>query len=113
MQQQSVESMAFVTRLRQWRLRRSNKFLLTPYTRGIGVKVVAKSATQLMIPHIMVATPSSKQVASETVISQYALTGVHRNTAMKGNDMKMARVYATLMCISHLNHDLPLSLTSR
>jgi hypothetical protein len=74
---------------------------------------VAKSATQLMTPHIMVATPSSKQVASETVISQYALTGVHRNTAMKGNDMKMARVYATLMCISHLNHVLPLSFTSR
>jgi hypothetical protein len=37
---------------------------LTPRTKGIGVTVVRKSATQFMIPHMRVMTPSSMQVSA-------------------------------------------------
>jgi hypothetical protein len=62
-------------------------------TNGIGVIVVMKSATQLMMPHMRVATPSSKQYAPGTPPGiQYALTGTHRKIAMKGYEMKIPRV---------------------
>lgn len=43
---------------------------LTPKIRGIGVTVVAKSATQLMIPQTRVAVPSFIQLSAGEPINQ-------------------------------------------
>lgn len=43
---------------------------LTPRIRGIGVTVVAKSATQLIIPQTRVAVPSFIQLPADEPINQ-------------------------------------------
>jgi hypothetical protein len=65
---------------------------LTFMTRGIGVMVVATSATQLMIPQTSVTIPSSMQLPSEVPSVQYLWTGTHRKTARNVNEMKIPMV---------------------